>query len=224
MTRKMSFLLLLCGLLLAGLTSCTGMERLRISQDRLPWNKQAGKLLFSDDFSSTKGDWEAIENAYELKAYVPGGYRMTVKPANGRTVAIRGLRYKDSTAEVSLRQSFGASDAHVGLVCRYQDPDNYYALFITPDSYAGIMRVQDGQAELISGDLLSYHEAILPADGLNRVQISCVDRLLTLMVNGQLLLFAEDKAFTSGDIGLYLESNQTGQASVLFSDFKINKP
>jgi uncharacterized protein YceK len=65
--KKTRFLLLFVISLLI-LNGCSSIQKLQISQDKLPW-KSSGDVLLQDDFSDDTTGWEIINNVYELKGY-----------------------------------------------------------------------------------------------------------------------------------------------------------
>ena len=210
-------------LLAFSLTACSAFNNGKFSQDLLP-GKVSGEVLFEDDFSQSGSGFETISNVYELKAYSPEGYMISVNQADSRAISTSNLNYSNSEISVKAKKILGPSDSQMGLVCRYQDKYNFYAFTISSDGYAGIIRVKDGQKELLNGETLIRAENINLADGENQLSALCDGEKLAFTVNGKLLLTAEDDSFINGDAGFFVETFDMAKTTVLFNDFVIIKP
>jgi hypothetical protein len=112
-----------------------------------------------------------------------------------------------------------------GVVCRRQDPDNYYSMMVFGNGYVSIAKIIDdnlhkiegeGRSEVIGEDVFSPHV---------HIRGECVGNTLTLYVNGEKVIEAEDSAFKSGDVGLFVDSlDSTAGADILFDNFFVKKP
>ena len=210
-------------LLALSVTACSTFNNGKFSQDLLP-GKVSGEVLFEDDFSHSGSGLETISNVYELKAYSPDGYLISVNQANSRAISTTNLNYTNSDISVETKKILGPSDSQMGLVCRYQDKYNFYAFTISSDGYAGIIRFKEGQKELLNAETLVRVENINLADGENQLSALCDGENLAFSVNGELILSAEDDSFINGDAGFFVETFDLAKTSVLFNDFVIRKP
>lgn len=210
-------------LLAFSLTACSSFNNGKFSQDLLP-GKVSGDVLFEDDFSKSGSGFETISNVYELKAYSPDGYMISVNQANSRAVSTTNLNYSNSEISVKSKKILGPSDSQLGLVCRYQDKYNFYAFTISSDGYAGIIRFKEGQKELLNSETLIPAENINLADGENQLSALCDGENLAFTVNGKLILTAKDDSFVNGDAGFFVETFDLAKTTVLFNDFVIIKP
>lgn len=222
MTIKKHFRLVFL-LLAFSLTACSAFNNGKFSQDQLP-GKVSGGVLFEDDFSHSGSGFETISNVYELKAYSPDGYMISVNQANSRAISTTNLNYSNSEISVKTKKILGPSDSQMGLVCRYQDKYNFYAFTITSDGYAGIIRLKEGIKELLNSETLVRAENINLSDGENQLSALCDGEKLAFIVNGELILTAEDDSFINGDAGFFVETFDLAKTTVLFNDFVIIKP
>ncbi len=209
-------------LLALSLTGCSAFNNGKFSQDLLP-GKVSGEVLFEEDFSKSGSGFETISNVYELKAYSPEGYLISVNQASSRAISTTNLNYSNSLISVKTKKILGPSDSQMGLVCRYQDKYNFYAFTISSDGYAGIIRLKDGQKELLNAESLIRAENINLADGENQLNALCDGDKLAFTVNGKLLLTAEDDSFVNGDAGFFVETFDLAKTTVIFNDFVIIK-
>lgn len=189
----------------------------------MPW-KSSGSILFQDDFSDEDTGWEVVNNAYELKGYSNNGYMISVKPAFSRTVSTTALFFSNSITDAKIQKITGPRESQYGLVCRYQDKFNFYAFVISSDGYAGILRLLDGEIELIGSEQYIRAEGIILDDGTNNITASCIDDNLRLIVNRETIVSAQDSSFTNGQNGFLVETFEEGNLTVVFNDLIILKP
>ncbi len=220
---KQTRLLLISLVILLFLNSCSSLQNLQFSQDKLPW-KDAGQVLFQDDFSDDTTGWEIVNNVYELKGYSSEGYLISVNNKGGRSISTTGLRYNDIKIQVETRKLTGNNESYLGIVCRYQDNQNYYRFFITPDGYTGIVKVVDGESTTLPGGKMNYNHDVKQNDAANLLEVFCMGSQLSLVVNGKLAVSAEDDQLTKGDAGIFAETGLDGAGSFIFNNFIVTKP
>jgi hypothetical protein len=116
----------------------------------------------------------------------------------------------------------GTDNNNYGVICRFQDSENFYSGQISSDGYAGIFRIQNGEYELLGHQYMMPVPAIMGGSGENEIHFECVDDTLTLSVNGELADSQEDGAFKSGEFGL-IAGTVDGNAGVFqFDDLIVN--
>lgn len=97
----------------------------------------AGTLFF-DDFSNTNGDWSLIQGADGTAGYFEGHYRISVLSNNAQIIANPGKNFPgDVIIQVDEQNSGGGATNYTGVVCHYQDANNYYMFLITSDGNWG---------------------------------------------------------------------------------------
>lgn len=221
--KKIIISLLLLTIILPSLTACAYFHDGKISQDKLPW-KKSGEVLQEVDFTRRTLNWEEVNNVYELKRSSDQGYFMSVFPKNGRSISTSSLVFSDTKFSVEAKKVTGSDETSYGLVCRYQDKQNFYGFSVSTDGYAGIYRVEDGKTSLLSGENYLYTELIEMHDGVNMIVAICQNESLRLEINGVEVLRATDDRFQIGEVGFFLETAQEGNASALFNHFIVVKP
>lgn len=208
---------------LLALSGCSVIENLQYSQDKLPW-KSSGEVLLADDFGDDSSGWEIVNNVYELKGYSDDGYLISINNKGGRSISTSGLQFSDVDIQVETRKLTGSNDSYLGIVCRYQDNQNYYRFFVTPDGYAGIVSVVNGESSTLPSGKMRYNHDVIQDDGSNLLEVSCVGSQLKLIVNDKLAVSAEDDQLEQGDIGIFAETGQDGAGSFIFNHFIATKP
>jgi hypothetical protein len=205
-------ILILIGLLVS--SSCTAFE--------LP--EETGIILFQDDFSSPNSGWDRHHSETYSADYEDGAYKIQVHQNEHEAWALPGFNFSDIIIEVTAKKIEGPENNVFGILCRYQDPRNFYFFLISSDGYAGIGTYHDGRRELLSGDSMLPFESILQGSKSNDLKVHCVEDRLVLEANGSLLFEVHSDTLEAGDVGLIAGSYGNSAVSVLFDDFFVRNP
>lgn len=182
----------------------------------------AGKVVFSDDFSNKDGGWKEVATDDVASAYQNGQYLMTVNPdyyAQWKTPQSAGDP-GDAVVEVDAGKVSGPDTGDFGIYCGYKDNKNFYYLAITNDGYAEIVRRADGEEDTLASKENAYKTA-----KTYHLTASCTGGTLRLGVNGQEVLSAEVEGWEdAGKVGLYAGTFKEGNAVFAFDNFIIREP
>jgi len=214
---KRIFLLLILTLIL------TGCKSAAFAADRLPWVSN-DVVLFKDNFSDQSGGWATHQDAVSFSGYDSGGFRLSSQVPNYQFWSVPGLNFKDSYVFTRIVKLGGPDDNLMGVICRYQNEENYYALVFGTDGYYGIYKTIDGEQTLIDQDHMDFSEVIQRGNQENRIHAVCKENRLVLIVNDVELLSVEDDSLTHGDVGLIIGNFSQPGVDVLFDDFIVLKP
>lgn len=181
------------------------------------------QVLLRDDFDDPGSGWEMAEGAFGSAGYAEGAYVVEAQPDNwvwGRSFHDFG----DVAIEVEASQLQGPDngDNSYGIVCRYVDEGNFYALLISGAGSYGILRVLDGQGDLILSP--GQSPVIRQGNSTNVIRAVCSGAYLALYANGRLLGATSDDALASGDIGLIVATFQGRSTRVAFDDLVVSEP
>lgn len=187
-------------------------------------SSESSNVLFKDDFSSSNSGWDQVRADDGITDYENGVYRINVLVPDTDVWANPGLDFTDTQVEVDATKVGGPDDNDFGIICRYQDTDNYYYFIISSDGYYGIGKVVDGEYNLIGMDSMPPSEAINQGADTNHLRADCIGNTLTLYVNGEELDSKEDNEFTSGDVGLLAGTYTESGTDIHFDDFYVYKP
>lgn len=186
---------------------------------------QSGGILFKDDFSDPASGWETWnEPSGSMVAYQNGGLRIYVSEKQFDYWSRPGKRFGDARLEVDAIKIGGSNDNNFGIICRYQDRDNFYAGVLSSDGYAGILKVKDGKYQLLGVPQLSFSDSIRQGDAQNRIRLDCVGSAFTLFANGKQVLTAQDVEFKAGEIGILGGTGEKPGADLYFDNFWAYKP
>lgn len=181
-------------------------------------------VLFQDGFDNPPSGWGTWSRGGATVDYHGGGLRILVSEAQSDYWSVAGQKFSDASITVEAIKMDGPDDNDFGIICRYQDKENFYMLVISSDGYYGIAKMKGGQHSLIGADQLQYSDVIARGQAVNRLRADCVGSKLALYANGQKLADAEDVDFPSGDVGLIAGAYDTQGVDILFDNFVVMKP
>jgi serine/threonine-protein kinase len=181
-------------------------------------------ILFQDDFSDLESGWVRLEDDLAFRDYDGGGYRIQVNEVQAYNWATANLFLTDVIIEVATRKISGPEDNDFGVICRYQDVDNFYFFVISSDGFFSINKYSDGEYQIIDRDSYEFNEVILTGEVTNQLRVECNGSRLQLSVNGQTLAEVEDSDFGTGDVGLIAGTFDEPGTDILFDDFIVRRP
>ncbi len=183
-----------------------------------------GSVLLSDDFSNPNSGWDTWSSNGSLVTYQDGALRIFINEPQFDYWSRPGKRFDDVRIAVEATRADGPVDNDYGVICRYKDQDNFYAFLISSDQYAGIMKVKDGDYQLISGDSMQYFDAIKTGSETNYLGADCIGSHLIFYINGVKTIEANDLDFSSGEVGLIAGTYETPGVDIRFDNFVASRP
>jgi hypothetical protein len=180
------------------------------------------EVIFQDNFDATRG-WYTYESDRFRMEYLSGKYHIYNNFLNAAVNSVRTQNHADIYLEVEAARVSGPPNGYFGLVCRFQDDNNYYALVIGSDGSYGIIRMTGGSVQFISPPPRPT-EIIRGGFSVNRIGGSCVGDKLTLYVNGVKMVEATDDVYSSGFIGLVVGTTSVPGLEVSFDNYVVRKP
>lgn len=183
-----------------------------------------GEVIYQDDFSRANSGWDRYQDPSYSSDYQDGTYRIHVLTPNTDAWANPDLAISDARIEVDAVKVGGPDNNVFGVLCRYQDPRNFYFFLISSDGYAGIGVYKDGRRQLLGDDSLLPSTAILQGDEWNHIRADCDQFALRLFVNGRLVAEAQAAEWRAGDVGLIAGTYELPGTEVLFDNFSVVRP
>jgi len=185
------------------------------------------QILFQDDFSNVSSGWDRNTTQNGTTDYANGGYEIHITTANYSKWANPSQEFQnDVRIEADATKIGGPDDNAFGVICRYQDVDNYYYFYISSDGYVGIGVNKAGSETIISssdGNLVS-NSSINQGAATNHLRADCIGSTLTLYVNGTQAATATDSTFTGGAVGLIARTFTVAGTDILFDNLFVYKP
>ena len=209
---------------LAWLCMATGCDAVNSVRQKLPVPPTSGEILFVDDFSDPDSGWQTWSEGDSVIAYHEGGLRFIINEPHYDYWSRPGRWYGDVSIETMVTLKNGSSDNDFGLICRFQDDRNFYMFLASSDGYAGIVKVKDGNYEVISGTSLEYTAEVARGQASNLLRAECDGTRLKFFVNDVQVAAADDSAFPEGDIGLIAGTYDSPGVDILFDHFLALQP
>ena len=184
-------------------------------------------ILFSDDFSDIDSGWDRYSNLDGVTEYdlSHNAYRIFVNKSFMNYWSVPGRTYSNLVINVDAQKVAGPDENDIGVLCRYQDNQNFYLFEIQSTGYYGIYELLDGNWILLSGRELGFNDRVIHnGNSSNHLKVTCNQDNLILEVNGSILADVYDPDFTSGDVGLLVGTYDVGGVDVRFDNFVVSKP
>jgi hypothetical protein len=188
---------------------------------------QGGALLLDEFDGDQDCGWVEYERTGARVTITDDVLRLTTSQAGQIWWTNAGRNLDNVIITAVARQTGGPDDNAYGVICRYQNQDNFYVFLISGDGYYAIGKYQSGnsQIEYLSGDgQYVPSEFVRLGEAENEIQASCVANQLSLTVNGQLLETVTDPTFVTGDIGLAASTFQPGTTTIEFDRILVVGP
>ena len=179
--------------------------------------------VFGDDFSDPSSGWDRSEDAGSQTDYAAGGYRIYVDQPDRMYWANPGQIFEAVSIQVEADKIAGTDDNFFGILCRYQDPDNFYLFAISSDGFYQVGKYKDGEYSVIDNGE-GYSDSIHQGKTRNQLRAKCIHTTLRLYANETRLAEVEDADFSKGDIGLMAAALDVPGTNILFDNFVARKP
>lgn len=201
----------------------TGCKPQTLTADTLPWVSK-DPVLFMDDFTHQTGGWQTYTDRLSFAGYAQNGFRLWLDLPNYQIWSVPGLNFRDTHIYTRAHQVDGPDNNLFGLLCRFQDEQNFYSLVISSDGYFGIFKKFAGVQTLLDLPQMGFSEVIKRDGQRNEIMAVCTDDQLALFVNETKLLQVTDSSLAYGDVGLIVGNLSEPGADILFDYFIVVKP
>ena len=179
-------------------------------------------ILYQDDFSNQNSGWDVGGGDSADRRYAGGRYEIEVITDNFYAWSNPGRTFGDVVITTTAQAVESTGEGDYGVLCRYQDTDNFYALEISEDGYYSIWKAEDG--EFIALVDWEYSSSV-PQDGSPvTITAACVADSLTLAANGVQLAQVFDSSFAGGDIGLIAGTWDRGGLVMGYQEIVVHQP
>lgn len=184
-------------------------------------DEQRNRVLFQDDFSSTRSGWDREVYEFGSTDYGDDVYRIELTAPEYTAWANPSEDFTDVVIEVDTYKASGGDDNGFGVLCRYEDVENFYMFEISSDGYAWIGKLFDGEFEDL--EVIESNEIEI-GKATNSLRVECVGNRLSLFINGSLEIEVFDSDLTEGDVGLIAETFTSDTTEILFDNFVVTRP
>jgi hypothetical protein len=185
---------------------------------------QSGEPLYYDDFSTSANGWPQTNSENGSLGYADGAYQMLVQSANYDLRAVTGHTYGNVQIEVDATRLAGPVNNRFGLICHFQDMNNFYVFIISSDGYYAIGKIKNGTSSLLGQEKMAYSGFINQGDSANHLRFDCIGNTLMGYVNYQAIAITTDADFSHGDAGLITGAFDETGVEVSYDNFVVTKP
>jgi hypothetical protein len=182
-----------------------------------------GAVLFQDDFTLPISGWDTINQPASTVGYEDGSYRVKILAPETIAWGRPHLSFDNITLDVDATKSGGPEDNLFGVLCRYQDPANFYFFLISSDGYAGAGAYRDGERFIFGEAAMLPSPAVATGEATNHLQVDCLGSTVRLRVNGLTVAEAEVFDWPSGDVGLVAGSYEADGVEIWFDHFAVRQ-
>ena len=183
-----------------------------------------GDILFEDDFSTTEYQWTSLANEGGAMGYDAGGFRFFIRGEGLNYWSTPDLTFTDTRIEADAFQYAGPVANRLGLICRYQNDQNYYFFVISADGYYAVGKMKAGEQTLLEQEAMRFSDEIKTGQSINHLRADCQGSTLSFFVNNASVAMVEDEEFTTGDVGLLVGTFDEGDVDILFDNFIVLQP
>lgn len=184
--------------------------------------------LFEDEFDGQRDcGWVTYNRGGATAEIADGAMQISTSQPGQIWWSNPGKDFDDQVITAEARQVEGPDDNAYGLICRYQNEENFYLFLISGDGYYAIGKYQSGSDEieyLTEDKQFQSSDAINQGSATNRIEASCIGNELSLAVNGLALLTVTDPTFVTGDIGVAASTLQPGTSLIEFDNIRVRLP
>ena len=187
-----------------------------------------GGVLFTDDFSPDRNcGWVAYNQGGAVVEMVDGALQLSTSQQGQVWWTNPGRQFDDVIITVQARQMSGPDNNAYGVICRYQNKDNFYIFLVSGDGFYAIGKYQSGNEvmQYLTGDgKFVASDVINQGVAMNQIRASCIGDQLSLAVNGLPLASVTDPTFVVGDMGLAGSTFEAGTAVITFDNVQVLAP
>jgi hypothetical protein len=179
-----------------------------------------GQTAIYDEFSSNTLGWDESSDADYSRYLQNDRYFIEVHPDQFSVwSALDNQSFENIVVNVDVNVEQRATDGDIGVLCRYVDSSNFYALEVSEDGYFSIWKYLNGETIYIVDWTLSE---LVPTDGSPFVlNASCDGAQLSVGINGELLGTGTDADFSSGGVGVIAGTWVNGNQIISFDNFEV---
>jgi hypothetical protein len=174
---------------------------------------------YFDDFSNINGGWANIaEDSYSMEYFQGGKYAIALRVPEKMAIALPPYPFTKPIKNmiVSVKATGEGEDGFYGVLCHYQDQNNYYRVSFSGGQYA-VDKMVNGQLTQLTSPFWKPILAYQPdANGYIAITLACVDGRIQLLVNDMGQESITDTDLDQGDALLFAASGTKSNSSGMY--------
>lgn len=179
------------------------------------------EIIFQDDFSDPNSGWYVGSSADGGSYYENDELIIEVNSLNYFVLSDITYNLSEAGMAVDARVINSVGDGDIGLVCGYQDMDNFTALEISEDGYYSVWKLVEGELQTLID--WTWSDAVA-AGGPYELIGYCSPIGLVLALGETTLADKLDPDFTPGAFGLIAGTFNTGGVKIAFDNYFLVSP
>ncbi len=189
-------------------------------------------VKYQTDFASKpildNSQWTTGSTDTSTVDYVNGAFNIKVKRNKWLSWSnAPEATYSNIRIEVNVVNNSGAgSDAAFGVICNYEDENEFYYLGIGSDGYYAIIKESMTDSIVLSdpdSNMWQKSDLIAIDAPSYKLAAECANGQLALFVDGQEIAVVSDNSYTSGNIGLFALTFDQDLADISFDDLVVRE-
>jgi hypothetical protein len=191
--------------------------------DGLDWpgdiGQEQSELFFSDDFSTTKYNWAAVQEESHAFGIENGRYALHLREEDYSIWAYLPTEFTPTTIGFDAAVLQGYEQGAFGVMCHYQDKENFHfvSIDVLENEYA-IGYLEDGvYNELMQNMWMPSLYLDGSPHAVNNFMVACDADMITLFINNDFEAQASTGPQVGGKMALYAET----WSSMAANGFKV---
>ncbi len=175
-------------------------------------------VLAIRDATMSKSDWQVAFSDTALDISESSLYAVELE-GFARTAVLIGAHLpqeQDVYIEATFDTVTSPVDWKVGLVYRYQSPENYHRILLSKTGFWRVERIENGELDVVRN--WSTHPAIVPGEPDFRLGVLASGRHIDVVYNGQVVGSAADASPPMpGGLGIVVRSDEVSGGLLSFA-------
>ncbi len=184
---------------------------------------RGGSEAYQETFDEA-GSWSAGSDSFSTGEVTGGVYRLTVHENDLSRWASAGRSFGNGVYELEATPVEGPLDNGYGLLFRANpEAGNFYLFKVSADGYIWIGRYQDGAEEttIVSSHWFDSSAVQTGLNVTNRLRVVAEAGNMIFYVNDQEVGRVTDSTFSSGDVGVLVQTLGGGGVTVEFDNLRV---
>ncbi len=181
--------------------------------------------LYKDDFSNSDSGWGVGTDDTGSLQYEDGQYRFSMTQSKYFTWGnLAEETFTNIRVITEVENKSNTTEPTFGVICQYQDENNFYYAGFGSDGFYAIVRSEGGEdtvlTDMSEGNWLQSDDIAVEADRYD-LEVECANGEIKLVVDGKTIATVQDDTFTSGQIGLFVLTWDEPTADVRFDNLRV---
>jgi hypothetical protein len=179
-----------------------------------------GRVLYSDDFSSSQSGWIQSSNEGVSFRYIDGKYEISRPKDGNSSISCFNQILSSGFIQVETQIISGIPNLTGAMVLwNYRDNNNTNALYIRADGYFSILEQAHGNWRLLED--WTFDDYIKIGNQINKIEISTAGQTPVIYINDVIATLVQDFESSSGIICLGVFSSESSGVAARFDNLVI---